>query len=37
MADAALVTSRQVLGLGAATPSVAAEPLAPLAPAREVQ
>jgi lysophospholipase L1-like esterase len=37
MADAALAAARQVLGLGAGVPSVAAEPLAPLAPPREIQ
>jgi lysophospholipase L1-like esterase len=37
MADAALGAARQVLGLGAGVPSVAAEPLAPLAPPREIQ
>ena len=37
MADAALAASRQVLRLGAAASAVAAEPLAPLPPPREIQ
>src|SRR3954471_20122774 len=37
MADAALTASRQVLGLGAAASAVAAEPLSPLPPPREIQ
>jgi len=37
MADAALAASRQVLGLGAAASAVAAEPLSPLPPPREIQ